>query len=143
MLLEYMVCRNFALMRTLCCIYVGSWHIEKGYHTIVKYHFYQIINASRPWLCLIFENILYHHYYLTLYLPRVQIGTQCHNFVNTDLTDFYEFVLPQNLSCKDLLIENCDSLLSKTWLTPPPHKFLVIFLRCKWNARLVSKEAMH
>ena len=31
---EYMVCRNFALMCTLCCMYVGSWHIEvAGYQT--------------------------------------------------------------------------------------------------------------
>ena len=30
---EYMVCRNFALMRTFCCMYVGSWHIEISYQT--------------------------------------------------------------------------------------------------------------
>ena len=57
--------------------------------------------------------------------------------------DLYE-VLPQKLSCEDLLIE-----VIKLWPPPikdmvdHPHKFLVLFLGCKWNARLVSHEAMH
>ena len=58
-------------------------------------------------------------------------------------TDFYEF-LPRKLSWEDLLIE-----VLNFW--PPPMKYLVdhplkfwvSFLGCKWDARLVSHEAMH